>query len=1095
MGKIVIADRVRSLRASTSLAGLLLAGVVAVAPAQTARAGTVWVGGTPGFENDYDTASNWAPADVPNGLGETAEFNNGTIRTTVSKTGATSIDAFQFDAGAPSYTINLDPGGFGFELHGAGIVNNSGVMQTINLLSPGLVLLNNASLGDANVVVNLTGTGQLNFLDASTGGLATVNIGGNFGVLIDGAGHALTLGALSGTDGRVQFSGANQSLTVGGNNLSTTFGGTFTEAGGTGSLTKVGTGTLTLTNPGNAYSGGTTISGGTLTVGAASALGTGSVSLGNAHLRAAVDFAVPGSAFIFQSGSVSRVSAAAGTTLTIASTSLSFSGPSDIHFGAPGDTGTVALGSWIDANLGNTYAIDAGTLKLVGDFVVPLLNSPGLTVASGAKLDMNGTQAGTKVLSGGGTITNGAAGTTSNFRLFGSGADSLFSGRLEDGAGTVSLSKDLGSALTLSGTNTYSGSTQITGGTLRGGATNAFSAASAVNVAATLDLGGFNQTIGSLSGPGRVTNSGASLAVLSTNGDNRSTTFSGVIDNGAGGLALAKAGTGTLTLSGINTYSGGTMIGDGVLIAGGASALGSSAVSFTGNSTLRIGFDGTLANIINGTSGVSPTIGIGTHVVRLDGALSYLGGSGTTMHFGEAGDTGTLILAPSIASLDRYGAWSLDSGTLQLGSPASGSLGGLSAADLAAGTTLDLNGYVLQLVNPTGSGTVLNNGSSGVMLGLSGTSTFAGAIENGTQPISVTKFGTGTTTLSGVSTYTGVTNILDGTLALSGDGSIKDSSSINLSSLSALDISQTTAGTSVKSLSGGSSSSVKLGSKTLTIDTAGNTSYAGVISGSGGVTKTGGAVLDLFGANTYFGSTNVAGGLMRLVTGTTLLNSSAINISNGATFSTNTTNNLSSAVAVDLTGAGSRFATSTDQQIGSLAGAAGTSVWLDPGVVLTTGASNTNTIFSGNLGYNGEGSLTKVGTGSFTLNGTNGYTGTTTIKDGSLIVNGSIVASSLTTVEAGATLGGSGTVGNTVVDGTLSAGNSPGTLTVDGDLTLGGGSKTVFELNTPGLVGGTGIAGNDLVDVHDNLTLGGALDASVAAAGYYRLFNYGGTLS
>src|SRR6185312_8587260 len=149
----------------------------------------------------------------------------------------------------------------------------------------------------------------------------------------------------------------------------------------------------------------------------------------------------------------------------------------------------------------------------------------------------------------------------------------------------------------------------------------------------------------------------------------------------------------------------------------------------------------------------------------------------------------------------------------------------------------------------------------------------------------------------------------------------------------------------------------------------------------------------------------------------------------------------------------------------------------------------------GDIGYIGVGSLTKVGTGTFTLSGANSYTGATTVSGGSLIVNGSIAASSLTTVGAGATLGGSGTVGDTVVDGTLAPGNSPGTLTVAGDLTLNGGSKTAFELNSSGVAGGTGASGNDLVNVTGNLKLGGSLDAQVAAAGYYRLFNYGGTLS
>lgn len=153
-----------------------------------------------------------------------------------------------------------------------------------------------------------------------------------------------------------------------------------------------------------------------------------------------------------------------------------------------------------------------------------------------------------------------------------------------------------------------------------------------------------------------------------------------------------------------------------------------------------------------------------------------------------------------------------------------------------------------------------------------------------------------------------------------------------------------------------------------------------------------------------------------------------------------------------------------------------------------------------NAAISGSGVLAKNGIGTLTLNGVNTYTGLTTVDGGKLVLgdDSHATASLAGDVKVGAagTLGGTGTIGgNTTIDGTLAPGNSPGTLTVAGDLTLNSGSTSVFELNTPGLVGGTGVAGNDLVDVTGNLKLGGALDAGVAAAGYYRLFNYGGTLS
>ncbi|WP_343315141.1 autotransporter domain-containing protein [Brucella sp. BE17] len=124
------------------------------------------------------------------------------------------------------------------------------------------------------------------------------------------------------------------------------------------------------------------------------------------------------------------------------------------------------------------------------------------------------------------------------------------------------------------------------------------------------------------------------------------------------------------------------------------------------------------------------------------------------------------------------------------------------------------------------------------------------------------------------------------------------------------------------------------------------------------------------------------------------------------------------------------------------------------------------------------------------------FSGTTTVSGGKLLVgdaSGNGVLGGAVNVAVDGTLGGGGALtGAVTVDGTLSAGNSPGTLTFRNDLTLKTGSTTVFEFNSPGVVGGSK---NDLLVVNGALTLDGTLDAHVAAAGYYRLFDYDGTLS
>jgi autotransporter-associated beta strand protein len=106
-----------------------------------------------------------------------------------------------------------------------------------------------------------------------------------------------------------------------------------------------------------------------------------------------------------------------------------------------------------------------------------------------------------------------------------------------------------------------------------------------------------------------------------------------------------------------------------------------------------------------------------------------------------------------------------------------------------------------------------------------------------------------------------------------------------------------------------------------------------------------------------------------------------------------------------------------------------------------------------------DGGLIKSGTGSLTLDGQNSYNGPTAVTEGALLVNGTI-SGSATTIANGATLGGSGVVGNTNVNGTLAPGNSAGDLTSTGTVAFAAGSTFLLELN--GLIAGV---------EHDQLTL------------------------
>ena len=159
----------------------------------------------------------------------------------------------------------------------------------------------------------------------------------------------------------------------------------------------------------------------------------------------------------------------------------------------------------------------------------------------------------------------------------------------------------------------------------------------------------------------------------------------------------------------------------------------------------------------------------------------------------------------------------------------------------------------------------------------------------------------------------------------------------------------------------------------------------------------------------------------------------------------------------------------TAVSIGALSGGAGSTL---NGTPWTVGAKNTNTTFAGSI--TGSSSITKVGSGTWTLTGSNYYTGVTTVNAGTLLINGnSAGASSTLIVNSGATLGGTGIIGSATGiqgGGRLSPGNNTiGTLTFTNSFSSIG---TVFiEINK---AAGT----NDLVDVWNNLTYGGTLQVT-----------------
>ena len=265
---------------------------------------------------------------------------------------------------------------------------------------------------------------------------------------------------------------------------------------------------------------------------------------------------------------------------------------------------------------------------------------------------------------------------------------------------------------------------------------------------------------------------------------------------------------------------------------------------------------------------------------------------------------------------------------------------------------------------------------------------------------------------------------------------------------------------------------------------SGATVIAGTVSNGGGTTRNltynGTGSLTLSGSNTYSGVTTVGNGILQLAKTNALYNNTpaswtaanivvnsgatlALNVGGTGEFSTaNVTTlitNLDRAVTNNVLRSGSKIAFDTTNAGGSF----------------TVADSIQNTTGTGG----GAVGLTKLGTGTLTLTGTNTYTGATTVSAGTLVVNGSISTSSLTTVASGATLGGSGTVGKTVINsgGTLAVGTSPGQMTFTDTLGLSG--TTVMEID--------GTAGAGVTGGHDVIKLTGS--------GGSGLLTYGGTMT
>ena len=668
------------------------------------------------------------------------------------------------------------------------------------------------------------------------------------------------------------------------------------------------------------------------------------------------------------------------------------------------DVGNVAFESTLDSEDGETNAVTIsagdGTITFAGAVgeTTPLgsltINS-GVTHINGGSVTTTGTQTYSDTVNLGAETTLTVAGLSAQaieLGAFNLTVEETGTGQISGViSGTSSLTKTGTGTLTLSGVNTYSGQTTVSGGTLKLGVAGAVPTNTlTIGTDGTFDLNNFNQTVTDLSGSGAVTLGTATL----TAGSTTDTTFSGVISGNGG---LTKVGTGTLTLSGINTYTGITTInGGGVLKMGADNVLSSNTDVTINNGTLDLAnTDQTIGSL---ESNGNVLLGSGTLTTGGNNLNRTFGGviSGT----GDLVKVGTATL--TLTGANTYsGGTTVNGGTLKVGASGAVPAGALT---VGADGTFDLNNFAYTATELSGSGAV-TLGNATLTAGSTADTTFSGIISGDGG---LTKVGAGTLTLSGVNTYTGATTISSGTLQMGAAGAVP-TSALEVQSGSTFDLNNFNQ--TVTDLSG--SGSVTLGNATLTAGSTADTTFSGVISGDGGLTKAGAGTLTLSGANTYTGTTTVADGILKLGVVNALI-AGALEVQSAGTFDLNDFDHT----VTDLNGAGS-------VALGS--------------ATLTT-SSTTDTTFSGVI--SGDGGLTKAGTGTLTLSGVNTYSGGTTLSVGTLAL------------ESGSSVGaGTIALGNDTTLAMNKALTVANAITVSGSATIATGANAVIA---SGVIGGSG---------------------------------------
>ena len=959
-------------------------------------------------------------------------------------TGAVSTNGAKFALGASQSwlnnsansftaagTINLST--FALTIDGSGASTLSGAISgSGSLIKTGagtLILSANSYTGGTTISA---GTVKLNATTALGGATGAVSVASGAvldlnGITMVSATNALTIngsginsgGALTNTSssgagaytGLVTL-GSDSSIIASGSSITLSNVGTITGSGfnltvggakntsiasiigtGAGGLTKRDAGTLTLTGA-NTYTGTTTVNGGTLTLGngtigslsSSSTLATGGNGIFNFTGAAAATQTVAG--FNANQGFGTVNNTVAGTTLNLGAATQSAGGM--VYFATT--TGTIASTTNTNGIIGPWAFLGAGATL---DYAV----------ANGANVAISGLGAGTTLPSAGPGVA------TTNYILSGS---------------QTQTANAVGNTLRYSGTT----------GTLALGATS-------LGLSGLMNAGtGLLTITGSAGNSGLVTTGELDIASNNTGGITINSVVSGAgsVVSGGVGTTVGASATGLVTLSGSNTYNGGTVINSGALRATTNTALGTGDVTVTNGAQLQLHGGVTIANTINinGANALFTSTATGgnpnlTGIVNLQSAsgisLTTSSGNGAMILSGSLNLNGNVLSVntngsqyPSVTISGIVSGTSAGSGILAAGAGVTRITG--SNSSYTGTTTVNGNGGVVELGNDSALGTGIfafkpQNDLSAIIRSTGSTirTTAAAVTFVGGNAGSRYVFGSTTASVNGDLTFTSATAI---------------------------------------SLSAGQ----KL------IEVGNRTQFDAGFTGSGGLTmqttgSTGLGTLVLNGANTYTGATTINAGTLQLGNGGTtgsLSSTTVISGTTGGTLAFNRSdamtlgNNISGALAVTQIGTGSTTLSGTSTYTGATTVKAGTLIVsgsLSGSSAVTVGDS-TNLATVAILGGSG-------GVGNVTAGAAANNTGASIDPGNSAGVAGILKAGSLT-VQNGAHLamqiGGSNAGGEVstgydqiVASSTVSLSGGDLKLTLNGSPTFGSSDVLYLIIN------------------------------------------------